>query len=1047
MIAFSEVYVIESIIYEDNDIILLTSGDVNTLNKMIVCFSPIIAAGKLNELNVGTVFGYSFFSKHPLFCVYVIPKWNHWYELEYEKKILSAILHLKGQKKVWTYGVSMGGYGALKYSYLLSAEGVLSICPQASVIEEQISFENRWAEYLPKVLIHYVNWLDNYELPSNCYILYDPKSKLDSLHVNVIEKYHQNIIKVPITFAGHAVAGVLSECGMLSKTVIGIISEEFDIETFESEFKVNRLSSPGIYTGLANLLRSKGHLKLSLLFSNKALELRNSNLRLRKDRALSLQSVYAYCDALIANGMILELISFVKLPCEQHCCYDFSIELSQRYNKFLKIAEISMEKKSIILGPYVHRLNKFIKDTQVDPSVIEDFTIYGKGGMPFWSNELLELVNDGQCKCIYLFIGDIRFGNKVLLMDAQRGNIDDSYLGITSSLISAENDYKMYLHCKRGINIWREKFSNVKFILWDGFYNNVIKKVRMLDDVKLLNSKPFIETDPINSENFEDLSFLLSHVSPEDLNRLFVDNAPHPSYIGSQFFVQFIIKGKDILESLNYALCDFETRIIACANALTNNGVNPVLLIGSGVWINLLIRCLGLSGQNLLIENGLYLHSLDSEFKFLQNQSIDFCNLSSSVRVCIVSSDRKNSINALDKLFNVKNSDFSNLANLDWENANIIDDVRTIQKIHEGIDGVVNLSISEDLIDTAGSKIPSIFGLEALLNFIGANNLSRYPQLQFKLHNDVLITNSGLAYLIGGNHSVLNYTTAMLSPSMDSFKNFTCNIIRRKEHAEQHGAKYRHVVFPDKQSVLRKNFPIKPVTRLGELYINNISDDLVNYVLYPANKLELNDEASVYLPLDTHMTDFGSNEMLGFMLKSFDFLEADNIIKHIKTRINKVQDWPGDLGNKFTPPLRQQGKLLHPDWDILDYKSPGGFNDGMVDIVLNNQACYNNTILLFGDSFFRMMLKHFSYVFSRVICLRTRFYHNEMVELIKPDYIISGNAERYLSNVSSDLDANPFMLYQAIRGADDNNNDYEFLNVYRALLTPDSTYSKNYFSN
>lgn len=129
----------------------------------------------------------------------------------------------------------------------------------------------------------------------------------------------------------------------------------------------------------------------------------------------------------------------------------------------------------------------------------------------------------------------------------------------------------------------------------------------------------------------------------------------------------------------------------------------------------------------------------------------------------------------------------------------------------------------------------------------------------------------------------------------------------------------------------------------------------------------------------------------------------------------------------------------------LQFRSPGDFNEGMVDIVINPEAEHDSTVLLFGDSFFRMMLKHMSAVFSKVICLRTWFYHPEMVELIQPDCIFSGNAERYLSAVAPDSEAAPFFLYSQFRNAGDLSADPKFLGAYRAMTSPASNYAKEYF--
>ncbi|HBD5430932.1 TPA: hypothetical protein KKL41_004388 [Escherichia coli] len=201
---------------------------------------------------------------------------------------------------------------------------------------------------------------------------------------------------------------------------------------------------------------------------------------------------------------------------------------------------------------------------------------------------------------------------------------------------------------------------------------------------------------------------------------------------------------------------------------------------------------------------------------------------------------------------------------------------------------------------------------------------------------------------------------------------------------------------------------------------------------------------NAYLPLDTHLSDFGSLKVLELLLKSVG-INATDTVKHISSCINKKQKWAGDLGGKLTPKMYQEGMILNPDWRYEQFKSPGGFNDGMVDIIISPDALLNETILLFGDSFFRMMLKHFSAIFKKVICLRTRFYHKEMIELVKPGYIFTGNAERYLSNVTSDKEAHAFSLYSYLRNEAPAERDNNFIRAFRAFTSPESDFSKNYF--
>lgn len=116
-----------------------------------------------------------------------------------------------------------------------------------------------------------------------------------------------------------------------------------------------------------------------------------------------------------------------------------------------------------------------------------------------------------------------------------------------------------------------------------------------------------------------------------------------------------------------------------------------------------------------------------------------------------------------------------------------------------------------------------------------------------------------------------------------------------------------------------------------------------------------------------------------------------------------------------------------------------------MDILISPEAAHDRTVLLFGDSFFRMMLQHLSMVFTRVICLRTRFLHPEMVTLIRPDVIYAGNAERYLSNVTAGSEAQAFALYPHLRAATDLAMPPEFLAAWRAVTAPRSVHSQRFF--
>lgn len=313
----------------------------------------------------------------------------------------------------------------------------------------------------------------------------------------------------------------------------------------------------------------------------------------------------------------------------------------------------------------------------------------------------------------------------------------------------------------------------------------------------------------------------------------------------------------------------------------------------------------------------------------------------------------------------------------------------------------------------------------------------------YRIEGDALLTKDNIAFLVGGNHSVLQYVTGKLAPTPTSLATFAGNLAERASIARGQGIPYLHVIFPDKQSVMTEAFPIGPVHRLGDAYLAPLDPGLRPYVLYPADRLR-DEQRAPFLPLDTHMTDHGSLAVLRMMLSATGF-QADESLARVERRIVKAQRWAGDLGAKFTPRLFQDGVVLDPDWPVTAFRNSSGFNDGLVDILISPEAAHDRTVLLFGDSFFRMMLQHLSMVFTRVICLRTRFLHPEMVTLIRPDVIYTGNAERYLSNVTADSEAQAFALYPHLRAATDLAMPPEFLAAWRAVTAPRSVHSQRFF--
>jgi hypothetical protein len=87
-------------------------------------------------------------------------------------------------------------------------------------------------------------------------------------------------------------------------------------------------------------------------------------------------------------------------------------------------------------------------------------------------------------------------------------------------------------------------------------------------------------------------------------------------------------------------------------------------------------------------------------------------------------------------------------------------------------------------------------------------------------------------------------------------------------------------------------------------------------------------------------------------------------------------------------------------------------NNGICDLYFNKTLLENGPrVLIFGDSYARNIALVLSRFAGQVFFMRTPYLHDEIVNAIMPDTVITENAERYLSSVRSDHDRSLFMLY------------------------------------
>lgn len=280
--------------------------------------------------------------------------------------------------------------------------------------------------------------------------------------------------------------------------------------------------------------------------------------------------------------------------------------------------------------------------------------------------------------------------------------------------------------------------------------------------------------------------------------------------------------------------------------------------------------------------------------------------------------------------------------------------------------------------------------------------------------NQILCGRDGHLFLIGGHHHVQDYFTGVSSPTDQSVQAFFANAESRRLYCATRGLRHEAVVFPEKLYALGNlvDFPVRSL--LKDVYLKSSRNSGLTDPIYPSALIGNSDG---YARSDTHLSHDGSMEVLKALLLPGLGAHWPQFLKHIDDHTDLRQKFCGDLGRKVEPKVQERVTLYSPPLSYaLEHNGVRGMNDGSMCIVNNDESATDQRLLIFGDSFFRMLLPQLSFFYRTVIFCRTRFFHYEMIDLLHPDVIYTGTAERYLSGCVQDEERPHFLLMPSLKG-------------------------------
>jgi len=267
--------------------------------------------------------------------------------------------------------------------------------------------------------------------------------------------------------------------------------------------------------------------------------------------------------------------------------------------------------------------------------------------------------------------------------------------------------------------------------------------------------------------------------------------------------------------------------------------------------------------------------------------------------------------------------------------------------------------------------------------------------------NQVLKGKDQYLFLSGGNHQVVKFFTGERKPTIASINNFLSNIENRKIICDKKNIEYKHYIFGDKLFAMKDKTNLNIISLYEKYYKNlNHTNHNITYLNFSTQEY--------FTRTDTHLNLYGKLKALSTIIE--DDNDIANYHKYIQDKLQLVPNFSGDLGKKLDPIEYETNIILKDAKSSIVHHHNGilSGNIGIMDILTNNNALYNKKLLIFGDSFFRSMLQHLSYFYKEIVFCRTPFIHEEVVDNYNPDILFTGNAERYLSNVKNDSNADSF---------------------------------------
>ncbi|NDY89955.1 hypothetical protein [Ideonella livida] len=215
------------LLFEDADCQVWTNAwlDHSPAGRVCVALSP-------RHPRHPPVFGQKLFDKRQLPAVFIQPRRSNWYQFAAMPEVCALIRRRIGARPVFTYGSSMGGFGAVLAAGWLNADIALAVSPQVSIARDRVGdFETRWQQEAQALTFLWPDARAMIQPEVRHVLAFDPTHGADRRHARLLMAQRpQAFHALPVWGGGHPVGPALGVAGALSALVEDIARGQIGLE-------------------------------------------------------------------------------------------------------------------------------------------------------------------------------------------------------------------------------------------------------------------------------------------------------------------------------------------------------------------------------------------------------------------------------------------------------------------------------------------------------------------------------------------------------------------------------------------------------------------------------------------------------------------------------------------------------------------------------------------------------------------------------------------------------------------------------------------------